>query len=365
MRTYRCGAWWCPSEETQFSTWDGTAEISVSNTSIHSKAGDSGDAISPWLRPDFSPHELVVSWNSSSSSGGAVEVFAQLRFDDTRVSDWLSFGRWSTDPAVSRGSRANQTNQQSRVLTDTVVCTEAFSAFRIRVALKGKISVLGVSATWSDLKSIAFETTRMNTEPLSAEACIVDDVPTCSQMVYPDGGNTWCSPTSLAMVMEYWNKTGRGCAECIHETRTGVYDPVYSGHGNWAFNVAWAGELGFTAGLVRFPDLKSLEPWIRAGIPLVLSVAWNNETGPVITNAPVTRSNGHLTVLVGFDEDGNAVMNEPASPSDDSVRRTYDRHELERCWLRASGGLCYVVHPKRIPPNSVDYSGGKAAIIAS
>ena len=27
------------------------------------------------------------------------------------------------------------------------------------------------------------------------------DVPECSQMVYPDGGNVWCSPTSISMVL--------------------------------------------------------------------------------------------------------------------------------------------------------------------
>ena len=30
------------------------------------------------------------------------------------------------------------------------------------------------------------------------------DVPMRSQMVYPDGGEVWCSPTSTSMVMDYW-----------------------------------------------------------------------------------------------------------------------------------------------------------------
>ena len=29
-------------------------------------------------------------------------------------------------------------------------------------------------------------------------------VPECSQMVYPDGGDVWCSPTSTSMVVAYW-----------------------------------------------------------------------------------------------------------------------------------------------------------------
>jgi hypothetical protein len=35
-------------------------------------------------------------------------------------------------------------------------------------------------------------------------------VPARSQMVYPNGGETWCSPVSLWMVMAYWaDRTGR------------------------------------------------------------------------------------------------------------------------------------------------------------
>jgi len=62
-------------------------------------------------------------------------------------------------------------------------------------------------------------------------------------------------------------------------------------------------------------------------------------------------TNGHLLVIVGFDERGDVVVNDPAShelPDDDEVRTTYDRSQFEQAWGR-SGGLVYVIHPEDTP----------------
>lgn len=48
-------------------------------------------------------------------------------------------------------------------------------------------------------------------------------------------------------------------------------------------------------------------------------------------------------VLVGFDKAGNPVLNDPAAPSNDTVRRTYPRAAFEKLWLTHSGGLSYVI----------------------
>ena len=38
-------------------------------------------------------------------------------------------------------------------------------------------------------------------------------------------------------------------------------------------------------------------------------------------------------------------MNEPASPTEEGVRRTYARGHLESRWIEASGGAVYLIHP--------------------
>lgn len=61
--------------------------------------------------------------------------------------------------------------------------------------------------------------------------------------------------------------------------------------------------------------------------------------------------------VIGFTEDGDVIANDPASPSDEAVRRVYLRHEWETIWLRTkrydangqvrsgTGGVCYVYWP--------------------
>jgi len=89
-------------------------------------------------------------------------------------------------------------------------------------------------------------------------------VPPRSQMVYEHGGEVWCSPTSLSMVMAYWaKKTGKqGLSQRVPRVVRGTYDYVYRGNGNWPFNTAYAASYGLTASVNRFSSLGQAELWI-------------------------------------------------------------------------------------------------------
>src|SRR5699024_6538625 len=66
---------------------------------------------------------------------------------------------------------------------------------------------------------------------------------------------------------------------------------------------------------------------------------------------------GHLMTLIGFDDNGDVIANDPASDDNDAVRRVYNRHQFETIWLRSmrknadgdevstSGGVCYLFKP--------------------
>ncbi|MCW2808497.1 MAG: hypothetical protein JWQ93_2452, partial [Marmoricola sp.] len=62
-----------------------------------------------------------------------------------------------------------------------------------------------------------------------------------------------------------------------------------------------------------------------------------------LTGAPISATAGHLVVISGFTSTGDVVVNDPAAPTNSSVRRTYDRGQFERAWLRKSSGTVYVV----------------------
>ena len=92
---------------------------------------------------------------------------------------------------------------------------------------------------------------------------------------------------------------------------------------------------------------RQLATMLAAGIPLVASVAFEEDELP----GAGYRTSGHLLVIVGFDENGDVVVNDPAShsiPSNDEVRTVYPREAFAKVWMR-SRGLVYVIHPPSVP----------------
>lgn len=331
-----------------------------------------GEATSTELPADFPFTACIPSWNADVPRGGWLELHLRVRTGGVWTT-WRSLGLWAPDDStIKRHSVEGQDDDAARVATDTLLVTRPADAFQARFRLfsalmDGKAGsskqsdqsdhgalpmVRAFSLAYSDRKPVAADivpSLPLQASLSGARGKVLGDVPRCSQMVYPNGGNVWCSPTSVSMVLGFWRNDDGPCETRVRAAVAGVYDHVYDGHGNWSFNVAYAGSfVGMEAYVARFTGLDRLEPWLAAGVPVVLSVSWNNDEGRLLSGAPVPKSSGHLTTLVGFDDDGNAVMNEPASPSNETVRRTYDRHELERCWLSASGGAAYLIFPATV-----------------
>ncbi|OHD22040.1 MAG: hypothetical protein A2Y38_13650 [Spirochaetes bacterium GWB1_59_5] len=322
-----------------------------------------GEATSPELPADFAFSACIPSWNADVPRGAWLELLLRVRSGGVWTT-WRSLGLWAPDDStVKRHSVDGQDDEAARVATDTLLPAAPADAFQARFRLfsassDGQASPLALpvvcafSLAYSDRKPAAADiepSFPVQGTRAGARGTVLGAVPRCSQMVYPNGGNVWCSPTSVSMVLGFWKNDDGPCETRVRAAVAGVYDQVYEGHGNWSFNAAYAGSfVGMEAYVARFTGLDRLEPWIAAGVPVVLSVSWNNDEGRLLSGAPVSKSSGHLTTLVGFDDAGNAVMNEPASPSNETVRRTYDRGELERCWLSASGGVAYLIFPATV-----------------
>jgi len=98
--------------------------------------------------------------------------------------------------------------------------------------------------------------------------------------------------------------------------------------------------------VTRLRSLREAETFVAAGIPLVASVSW---AAGELSGAPVSASNGHLVVIVGFTATGDPVVNDPAAKTAAGVRHVYDRAEFENAWLPKSGGVVYVIHDAAHP----------------
>jgi hypothetical protein len=146
-----------------------------------------------------------------------------------------------------------------------------------------------------------------------------------------------CSPTSVSMVLAYWGVTRRTI-----DTARAVFDAQAKIYGNWAANAAYAArEISGWAAVAKLRGWDEVEREIAERRPVILSHRWNRGD---LSNAPVSSSDGHLIVAVGFTPEGDVVVNDPAGKTD-GVRRVYKRAELFRTWQERGEGIAYLVHP--------------------
>lgn len=277
--------------------------------------------------------QLIPSWNAETGAKGSLSVDVRHQKADNTWTKWYTFGTWSR--AEGRASVDGQKDADGTVWTDTnnLYGSATTIRYQYRVTLKdgARLKQLAMNTVDTDQQMSGAGTA----SDQSAWGKVLD-VPERSQMIYPDGGEVWCSPTSTSMVMAFY-----GIDVTVPDAAKGTYDAVYDGMGNWPFNVAYAAEHGLRGFVTRVPSLAAAEKYLGAGIPVVASIRWKAGELP---GAAIPSSNGHLVVIVGFDAQGNPVVNDPAAADDKSVQRTYPRDIFEKLWLNASGGMLYVIH---------------------
>lgn len=321
---------------------------------------------SPLVTPDFNYTELIASWDAATPGDSWIEVQVRGKADTGQVSKWYVLGRWTAgDENLHRTSVSGQGDELATVLVDTFAASNdhSFANWQLRIELY-RAAGTDVTPTVSSVGAMASnlpDDKKVPVSPSGGAEGIVLDVPAYSQEThigeYPQwdgGGEAWCSPTSTAMVLDFW---GMGPTpedtdwvdpayqdpQVDHAARY-VYDYRYDGAGNWPYNTAYATTHGLEGFVTRLRSLTEAEQFIKAGIPLVVSMSFKKGD----LDGAGYGTNGHLMVIVGFDENGDVVVNDPAShliPSNDEVRFTYKREQFENAWVPHSGGVAYVIHP--------------------
>jgi hypothetical protein len=321
---------------------------------------------SGWVAPGPSFAELVPSWSARTPGRSWIQVRVRVRDNQGRVSSFKDLGRWASgDRWFKRHSGKAQADALARVATDTLKAQPGVTlvGFQVRVQLLHPAGRRGPSVrTVSAVSSVLPSTPRATSTPLSTTPVSLA-VPGYSQMIhrgqnpeYGGGGEAWCSPTSLSMVLGYYGRlpgpasyswvNRRYADRWVNQVARLTFDHRYDGTGNWPFNTAIGARRVGDAFVTRLADLQQAERFLRAGIPLVVSIRFaRGELG----GAPISASAGHLVVLAGLTAAGDPVVLDPAAPTDATVRRTYDRAQLERAWLTGSGGMAYVVHDSAHP----------------
>lgn len=257
----------------------------------------------------------IISWNGTEAEGG---LSIRTRFTDESWSAPLPYVSWNRDERVSLGGREPRAHFE----IDMLLAQDTFTAIEAHSSAKLDALVLATPPEGAPQD--------VPLEPIEL------DVPRFSQYV-GDPGRGWCSPASLAMLL------GAHSIDIdVGQAAAATYDRAYHGTGNWAFNVAYASRFGLRAFVAFLRDLAHARMFLAAGVPLALSITW---TKGELDDAPLPESEGHLVVLVGFDANGDPIVNDPAQPT---IRVTYPRAQFQRVWL-GHGGIAYVIAPPDKP----------------
>lgn len=321
--------------------------VDFSEWACKQSSGEQGEGVleSPLIRSAVSFDELVVSWNASRSSWLSVEVNVRVR---ERWAGPYLLGHWvGGEFADGRTSIKGQKDAMGKVSTDTLVLSEPAREIRIRIVFPLETS----SVQGLRFVGLSFADSRVAPKALVSDRRswgIELAVPRLCQLDF-EGGKAWCSPTSVAMVQAYWAKV-LSCSELkvsVPRVAAEVFDPGWEGTGNWSFNIAYAGSFpGIRSSVVRLSDIVELEAFVLIGIPVPVSVSYS-----VLKRETPRKGDGHLVVCVGFDENGDIIVNDPArSPS---VRWVYPRIDFVKAWEH-SKNTAYLIYPESavLPPDT-------------
>jgi len=305
-----------------------TGEITLTSREIH--------AALDW-------NELIASWNAEMPEGSYLRIEARALHAD-KPTQFYVLGLWSADPPQHpRESVLKQKDADGDVATDTLLLNRKARQFQVRVTLGGegkmlpKLKFLGLCLLDNTLRPAPLPPNRKAWGKLIP-------VPERSQMAYP-GGEVWCSPATLSMLLAHWSGVlhrpdlDRSVPEVVKE----VFDPNWEGTGNWVFNTAFAGSgRGLRAYVTRFSDVTEIEDWIARGIPVGLSLCYNQLRGKD------GGLSGHLVVCVGFTKTGDVIVNDPGTR--ENVRKVFPRQNLLAAWATSRNAV-YLIYPEgaRLP----------------
>ncbi|MBB5872392.1 hypothetical protein F4553_005826 [Allocatelliglobosispora scoriae] len=356
----------------------GTTDYTDPHTGI-TKTWDYSTWTSKVTPVGFDASELVASWNAETPAGTWIQVQMQGTYNTGGTTPWYLMGRWASgDTDIKRTTLDGQGDPWSTIYTDTFSIDDVdngvmLSAFQLKLTLyrapgqwqSPRVSMLGAMTSYVPDRF---------TVPASAGHIAWGTelaVPRYSQNVhegqYPEydgGGEAWCSPTSTEMVVEFygrkpsasdvaWVDPSYADPQVDHAARM-TFDYEYDGAGNWPFNTAYAASYpGLDAIVTRLHSLDEAERFIKAGIPVVVSLSFLDTE----LDGSNYSTSGHLFVIVGFTASGDVVVNDPASSSNSEVRNVYKRSQLEQVWQRTkrvrangtvgggSGGVAYLIKP--------------------
>jgi len=291
-------------------------------------------------RADVSPFsQLIFSWNAHRPARGYFSFWVQTRNARTKVwGKWHRMMDWGAGVQKSYMSDGDGHTKYVHVRLEHEKNTKS-DAFRVKICAHHGANTAGVQAlsvALSDYDQFEPEQVRALKH---LPSIYVPGVPKISQMMldHPEYKRL-CSPTSCWMLTHYLSEH----AVSPEVFADNVFDEGLEVFGSWPFNIAHSFEHGgganwfFTKRLHNFAELHRQ---LCRGLPVVVSVRG------MIHGAPKAYENGHLLLVVGWDNKRKTVIcHDPALSDQKKVLRRYPVESFIRAWER-SYRLVYWVEP--------------------
>ncbi len=303
-----------------------------------------GYCISRVIRPAFTFNEVLPSWNVGVPDGAG--FFVELRLglaNDERWTSWYGFGGFGYAPSPPDKIIRDD---DGRVHVDYFVSRKLFDRVQYRLRLfdgpeQGTCRVHRFAVVCSHTlgDETLYRQHHRSIDPPSASRWQRRlPVPFRSQATDdPALRGRICSPTALGMVMEY-----RGVSRPTKQLCMLVWDAEYQTFGNWSRAIQAAFSQGVPGYLTRIGDWGEVKQFIARDQPLIVSLRFPPGG---LTGAPYRSSTGHLLVIVGFDEHGDILVNDPGAKTAATGQVAYRADEMQRAWLD-NGGVAYVLLPE-------------------
>jgi hypothetical protein len=308
-------------------------------TALHA---EQGYFISPALATDFHFREAIPSWNIQCPKSCGYTVELRISGEGKKWSPWFFIGSWGTFNKKPR----EPDSSWGAVKVDYFVALRDASFIQFRVNLfsrEGKetpllsLFTLALSSERGDQNNALRRPMEKKLPPELWRKHL--NVPYRSQLEEEKSiAGHICSPTSVSMVMEYW-----GISRTTAHVAQDIYDSGHKMYGIWWRAVEEASQFGLEGWVQYFRNWEDVRAWIAKDQPVIACISF--ESG-ALCGSMNDASEGHVIVIVGFDENGDPICNDPAGTSSDDGIVVYDQEELARAWFD-KGGVGYIIAPRR------------------
>lgn len=301
-----------------------------------------GTWTSPIYETAFPITEVLPSWIVDAPDNSGVKFFIRTRDEKSYdFSPWLYIGSWGK--TLPRGKNTISF-EHGEIDIDYLKLRQPADAYQMRADLesfdvdgKANPSIRKLTMIYSGvIKDPKQRAALARPVIIEGEWARSLEVPFFTQANAPDALRPRiCSPTSVTMVMQYLGDE----KEMVHNALA-IYDPEYEIFGNWGRAVAYAGQHGYDTYLDRIRTWDQVKAYIAQGQPVIASIRFESGTFP---SNVMDQTDGHLIVIRGLTETGDAIMNDSASKQrGEGV--VYRSEELARAWIR-HGGVAYIIRP--------------------